>query len=192
MTTVFLHGLPETSRIWDGLRGILNRDSIALSLPGFGTARSEGFTATKDAYAEWLSYEVKQLAGPIDLVGHDVDALLTMRVVTAFDAEVRSFVVDVANIFHPASVWPERVHRLQTPGVGEEMMKAMREAPPEDQTSTAMRLSSVGVPLNEARAIGSAHDETMSRSILDFYRSVVPNVGSEWWDDIKGPPRPGG
>jgi pimeloyl-ACP methyl ester carboxylesterase len=50
MTTVFLHGLPETSRIWDGLRGA--RDSIALSLPGFGTERPADFTATKDAYAE--------------------------------------------------------------------------------------------------------------------------------------------
>jgi hypothetical protein len=35
--------------------------------------------------------------------------------------------------------------------------------------------------------MGAAHDETMSRSILDFYRSAVPNVAAGWWDEIKGP-----
>jgi hypothetical protein len=110
-----------------------------------------------------------------------------MRIATAFDVDLRSFVVDVANIFNPDAVWPERVHQLQTPGVGEELMKAMREAPLEDPTSTAMRLPSAGVPLDQARAIALAHDETMSRSILDFYHSAVPNVSAGWWDDIAGP-----
>jgi pimeloyl-ACP methyl ester carboxylesterase len=55
MPAVFVHGLPETSRIWDSLRRTLDRDSIALALPGFGTDRPAGFTATKDAYAEWLA-----------------------------------------------------------------------------------------------------------------------------------------
>jgi len=27
----------------------------------------------------------------------------------------------------------------------------------------------------------------MSQSILDFYRSAVPNVSAGWWDDITGP-----
>jgi hypothetical protein len=29
----------------------------------------------------------------------------------------------------------------------------------------------------------------MSRSILDFYRSAVPNVSAGWWEDIEGPTR---
>ncbi len=80
MTTVFVHGLPETHRIWDSLRANLDRDSIAVA-----------------------------------------------------------------------------------------------------------RLVSHGVPIDQARAIGAAHDETMSQSILDFYRSAVPNVSAGWWDDITGP-----
>jgi hypothetical protein len=28
----------------------------------------------------------------------------------------------------------------------------------------------------------------MSQSILDFYRSAVPNVASGWWEDIKHQP----
>jgi pimeloyl-ACP methyl ester carboxylesterase len=189
MTAVFVHGFPETKRIWDPLRRVLDRESIALALPGFGAPRSAGFTATKDAYAEWLAHELRGIGEPIDLVGHDVGALISLRVASAFDIPLRSFVVDVAPIFHPKFDWPERVHRLQTPGVGEELMKSAREADPEDPDSTAARLAGAGVPTDAARAIGAAHDETMSRSILDFYRSAVPNVGADWWKDVKGPTR---
>lgn len=184
---VFVHGLPETSRIWDPLRRLLDRDSIALALPGFGTPRPAGFTATKDAYAEWLADSLRGIDRPIDLVGHDVGALISLRVATAFDVPLRSFVVDVAPIFHPKCVWPERVQRLQILGVGEGLLKAMREADAEDPDSTAARLVRAGMPVNEAKAIGAAHDETMSRSILDFYCSAVPNVAAVWWKDVKGP-----
>jgi hypothetical protein len=37
--------------------------------------------------------------------------------------------------------------------------------------------------------IGAAHDEVMSRSILDFYRSAVPNVSAGWWEEIEAPTR---
>jgi pimeloyl-ACP methyl ester carboxylesterase len=178
MTAVFVHGLPETSRIWDSLRRILGRGSIALALPGFGTPRPAGFTATKDAYAEWLADALTRVEQPIDLVGHDVGALISLRVATAFDVPLRSFVVDVAPIFHPKFDWPERVHKLQTRGVGEELLKSMREADPDDPASTAARLAGAGVPIDEANAMGAAHDETMSRSILDFYRSAAPKWAS--------------
>lgn len=189
MTSVFVHGFPETSRIWDSLRAILERDSIALALPGFGLPRPDGFTATKDAYAEWLADRLSGIGEPIDLVGHDVGALISIRVATALEVDLRSFVVDVANIYHPDFVWPQRVHQLQTPGVGEQMMEAARSADPSDPQSTVSRLVNHGVPSDEARTIGAAHDETMSQSILDFYRSAVPNVSAGWWDEIKSPTR---
>ena len=186
---VFVHGLPETSRIWDSLRSVLGRDSIAPALPGFSTPRPVAFTATKDAYATWLADELRGIEKPIDLVGHDVGALISLRVVTAFAVPVRSFAVDVAPIFHPEFRWPERVQRLQTPGDGEELLKAMRESGPEDPDSTTARLANAGVPIDEARTMGAAHDETMSRCILDFYRSAIPNVAADWWKDVKGSTR---
>jgi pimeloyl-ACP methyl ester carboxylesterase len=79
MLAVFVHGLPETSRIWDSLRRTLDRGSLALALPGFGTHRPAGFTATKDAYAEWLADHLRGMEEPVDLVGHDVGALLDGR-----------------------------------------------------------------------------------------------------------------
>jgi pimeloyl-ACP methyl ester carboxylesterase len=112
MTRVFVHGFPETSRIWDSLRAILESDSIALALPGFEFPRPDGFTATEDAYAEWLTDRLNDIGESIDLVGHDVGALISIRVATALEVDLRSFVVDVPNIYHPDFVWPERVHQL--------------------------------------------------------------------------------
>jgi pimeloyl-ACP methyl ester carboxylesterase len=192
MPAVFVHGIPETNRVWDSLRSVLERESIALALPGFGTSRPAGFSATKDAYAEWLADALERIEGPIDLVGHDVGALISLRVATAFDVSLRSFAVDVAPIFHPSFAWPERVHRLQSPGIGEELLRSMREADPEDPDSTAARLAGAGMPIDEAKAMGAAHDATMSRCILDFYRSAVPNVGADWWKDVNGPTRSAG
>lgn len=189
MTVVFVHGLPETSQIWDPLREVLHRESIAVALPGFGVRRPEGFSGTKDAYAEWLAEELRAVEGPVDVVGHDIGALLVMRVVSGMDVPLRSWTVDVANIFHPQFVWPERMQKLQTPGVGEEMLTIMREAESNDLQSSASRLVGGGVPRDLARVIGAAHDEVMSQSILDFYRSAIPNVAAGWWDEIAGAPR---
>jgi hypothetical protein len=98
----------------------------------------------------------------------------------------------VADVFHPGFVWPERVRQLQAQGVGEEMLAIASEVDPEDPRSTISRLIGGGAPPELARAMGSAHDETMSRSILAFYRSAVPNVSAGWWDDIAGPTQSSG
>jgi pimeloyl-ACP methyl ester carboxylesterase len=187
MTVALVHGLPETREIWRPLQEILEGDVVAVALPGFGSARPAGFIGTKDAYAEWLAETLSRVEAPLDVVGHDLGALLTMRVACAFDLAMRSWTVDVANIFHPRFAWPERVRDLQTPGIGEEMLRVAREVDPDDPRSTASRLMGAGVPEDLARKIGSAHDEVMSQSILDFYRSAAPNVGVDWWKDVMAP-----
>jgi pimeloyl-ACP methyl ester carboxylesterase len=174
MTVVLVHGSPETSQIWEPLRAELTVQSIAPGLPGFGVPRPVGFTATKDAYAMWLADIVADVDPPVDLVGHDFGALITLRVATGLGADIRSYAVDVANIFHPNFSWPDYVRRLQAPGVGEEMLLASRTASPEDPQSTAATLRGHGVPSELAREISATHDEVMSQSILDFYRSLLP------------------
>jgi pimeloyl-ACP methyl ester carboxylesterase len=185
-TVVLVHGIPETAEIWDPLRDVLPRPTTALALPGFGCSRPNGFSATKDAYAEWLAASLQTLPSPVDVVAHDLGALLTMRVVSAFDVPVRSWVVDVPAIFHPRFAWPPRVRQLQTPGVGETLLRTMREADAADPHSTASRLAAGGVPAELARLIGAHHDQAMSSSILDFYRSAAPNLAADWWQDAAG------
>ena len=49
---VFVHGVPETAAIWDKVRALVAGPSTAVSLPGFGCPRPDGFGATKDEIME--------------------------------------------------------------------------------------------------------------------------------------------
>jgi pimeloyl-ACP methyl ester carboxylesterase len=183
VAVALVHGFPETPAIWRPLQASLDGDAVAVSLPGLGVERPAGFSATKDAYAEALAATLAELDSPLDVVGHDIGALLTLRIATAFDVPLRSWAVDVANVFHRDFAWPKRVHELQTPGAGEELVGAMREAEAGDPASTKSRLVAGGVPGRLAAEIAAAHDVTMSRCILDFYRSAIPNVAADWWGE---------
>jgi pimeloyl-ACP methyl ester carboxylesterase len=180
VTVALVHGFPETPAVWRPLQASLDGDAVAVSLPGLGAPRPAGFTATKDAYAGALAATLAELDGPLDVVGHDIGALLTLRTATASDLPLRSWAVDVANVFHRDFAWPERVHQLQTPGAGEELVRTMREADPDDAAGTKARLVAGGVPEQLAGEIAAAHDPTMSRCILDFYRSAIPNIAADW------------
>lgn len=162
MTVVFVHGVPETTALWDGLRAHIDGDSIALSLPGFGSERAESFAATKDAYADWLAAELRRIPGPIDLVGHDWGALLTYRIVTKYDVPLRSWVSDCAAIMHPDYRWHELAQTWQTGGAGEEFMRQATDI-----------------------------DARMGEAILDLYRSATPNPYRDWGPDLKRSTAPG-
>jgi pimeloyl-ACP methyl ester carboxylesterase len=172
-----------------GVRGLLPENPVALALPGFGSPRSLGFTATKDAYATWLADALESIGGPIDLVGHDWGALLTLRVATAFETPIRSWAVDVANNFHPASRWRLLAQTWDTPEVGEAWMRSVLAAGPEGPDSFASRLARHGVSERQARVMVAAHDETMSGCILDLYRSAVPNAFADWGAQTTRPTR---
>lgn len=111
---VFVHGVPETATLWDKLRGLLQRGSVALSLPGFGCARPDGFAATHDAYVAWLCDEIRRLGPPVDLVGHDWGAGLTYRIATAHGDLLRSWVAAQVGMPHYLVVTPDGCeHRVE-------------------------------------------------------------------------------
>lgn len=100
---MFIHDALETSIVWEPLQEVLSRESLALALPGFGAELPSGFNATKDSYASWLETELTTIDGPIDLAGHGLGAVLGLRLVTARETSIRSWAVDAANVFHPAT-----------------------------------------------------------------------------------------
>ncbi|MEU6904256.1 alpha/beta hydrolase [Streptomyces coeruleorubidus] len=191
MTVVSVHGVPETGAIWQGVRDHLDRDSIALDLPGFGAPVPAGLGSGKEAYAAWLADTLRQLPGPIDLVGHDWGALLTYRVATAYDVPLRSWAADVASVVHPSYVWHDLARIWQTPGEGEAFNAAALSTPVDESTSMAGRLRDQGVPPAHARAVQEKLDETMAQSILALYRSALPNPYADWGADFARTDAPG-
>jgi pimeloyl-ACP methyl ester carboxylesterase len=133
MPVVLVHGVPETPEVWDELRPLLGRESVALSLPGFGTPLPDGVAATKEFYVERLTDALRHVEGPIDLVGHDWGALLTARIATTWAVPLRSWVMDVACIYHPAYVWHDLAHWPSR--------RSTRRAPPRRCVAGACRRS---------------------------------------------------
>jgi pimeloyl-ACP methyl ester carboxylesterase len=185
---VFLHGVPETSALWDKVRAELDEETVALSLPGFGCARPAGFGATKDDYAEWLVDELEKFDAPVDLVGHDWGALLTYRIATTRGDLLRSWTADVANGVHPHAKWHQFAKVWQTPGEGEAYFKTVRETPIE---TMAEALMSFHLDHDDALTLASWSDDTMGTCILDLYRSAVPNVHYSWGEQFGPTSAPG-
>ena len=174
---VFVHGVPETAAIWRKVRAAIDRESTALSMPGFGTPRPDGFGATKDDYVEWLVGELRQIDGPVDLVGHDWGAGLTYRGATPPRELPRSWAADVGNIAHPDFVWDGIAKIWPTPGEGEAFVESQNTASPEER---APLFESMGVPHDDALEMASASDATMGACILALYRSATPNPHADW------------
>ena len=145
-------------------------------MPGFGCARPEGFGATKDDYVDWLVGELDGIEGPIDLVGHDWGALLTLRVATAHGARLRSWATDTANLLHPDYVWHDFARIWQTPEAGEQAIAGMLAAPMADRVA---QYTGLGMTPEVARSVAEGTNEAMGRCILTLYRSAAQPAMAE-------------
>jgi pimeloyl-ACP methyl ester carboxylesterase len=163
-------------------------DVITLQLPGFGCARPDGFTSTKEEYVDWLVGELEGLQGegPIDLVGHDWGGGFTVRLVSTRPELVRSWVSDAAGIGDVTFEWHEFAKIWQTPAAGEAFFAAQMALSKDERAGV---FEQFGVPRERALAM-DALDQTMADSILALYRSAV-DVGKEWSGDFHDIPAPG-
>ncbi|MFD3507690.1 alpha/beta fold hydrolase [Nocardia sp. NPDC058666] len=174
MTVVFVHGAPETADIWDGVRDHLAVDSVALRLPGFGSPRPRSFGATVDEYVQWLVERLRSIPGPIDLVGHDIGAVLTYRVVADPTVTVRSWVADSAGVLHPDHRWHELAKVWQTVGAGEEFVRQAVAVP----KTLGTTLHTLGLP--ETHRAHGQFDAEMGSAVLDLYRSMLESRYRAW------------
>lgn len=173
MTTVFLHGVPDTAAVWQPLQAALGDPSaVALSLPGFGCGLPDGLEPTKDHYADWVASALEALPGPRDVIAHDWGSILLVRVLATRPGLVRSWVAGGAPVTADYQ-WHTTARLWQTPGAGEKAME--RFAPPlaNDMLQRA-GLSAAGAALTASRI-----DATMKQCILGLYRSGR-DVFREW------------
>jgi len=170
MTIVLVHGNPETEAIWDDLVPHLSGHVVRLSPPGFGSAIPAGFDCTMNAYRDWLADELKKLAQPIDLVGHDWGGGHVMRIAMEHPELIRSWTTDILGIFDPDYVWHEMAQLWQTPKVGEQAIAQMNAMPAADRVARYESLGMTGAIA--AKVIGGANAE-MGRAILALYRSAA-------------------
>jgi pimeloyl-ACP methyl ester carboxylesterase len=183
MTAVFVHGVPETPAVWTPLLAQLGRDDVvALQLPGFGVPAPPDFSATKEAYTDWLVTELGTIGEPVDLVGHDWGGGFALRVACTRPDLLRSWVSDVAGLLDPAYVWHDFAQIWQTPGVGEQYFADTLSQPPE---AVAALYESVGITPEAAQSFAQAADDEMARCILALYRSAAQPAMAVWGEDAE-------
>ena len=177
MPAVLIHGVPDTFRVWEPLRKHLaRRDIVALALPGFDAPLPADFSATKEAYVNWLVRQLEDMGEPIDLVGHDWGCILTLRVASLRPDLIRSWAagsgpVSAAYDWHPlAKLW-------QTPGEGERWFEEL------DPAAVTDLMAKEGLPWESARNVVRHIDQTMGHCILRLYRSAL-DVGKQWQPDL--------
>jgi len=172
MPKAFVHGNPETSAVWgllvDALaeRGI--DDVVLLSPPGFGAPVPDGFDATPEAYVEWLAGELRDLDGPVDLVGHDWGAGHVVGLAATHPELIRSYTFDCGGLVHPDYVWHDMAQVWQTRGAGEEAIAGMIGTPHADKVAM---FESFGAPNHIAEAMAAGVDEAMGACVLRLYRA---------------------
>ncbi len=184
MTALFVHGVPETTTVWQPLVDRLERDDIVLlGLPGFGSPLPDGFDATMETYAEWFAGELATF-DDVDLVTHDWGAILALRVLADRPANVRTWVSDMGDL-GPDFKWHDTAKAWQTPGDGEALIDGLLAASTADRAAI---LRTVGVPESGATTMAESLDQTMGKAILALYRSAT-DLGNDWGpgiDSIQG------
>src|SRR5262245_5933585 len=123
MPAVLVHGVPDTPRLWDGVRAHLSRtDIVTPQLPGFDAPVPDGWRATKEEYADWLTAQIEAIGEPVDLVGHDWGSLLVQRVVSTRPELIRTWAAGAGPVDR-TYVWHDMAQMWQTPEVGEQVME---------------------------------------------------------------------
>jgi pimeloyl-ACP methyl ester carboxylesterase len=189
MAKLFIHGVPDSPAIWRPLlRCLDSSDAETPSLPGFDAAPPAGFGATKDEYAAWLEAEAERAhaaGGPVDIVGHDWGALLTLRVVSLRPELFRTWAVSNA-VIDPDYRGHLMARCWNTPVVGELLMAGTRA------WSLERALRGGGIPADVARDEAECWRRgTMQPCILRLYRSADGlRFAGPWVDDLENlPPR---
>lgn len=174
MTAVFVHGNPETAAVWGPLLAELGRsDIVCLSPPGFGAPLPKDFGATVAEYRAWLVDELVGLGAagdPVDLVGHDWGGGHVLGIAMTRPDLLRSWASDIVGVLHPDYEWHALARQWQTPGVGEEAVARMLEAPRPDRIA---RLVERGITPEVAAGMADGQGSEMSRAVLALYRDAA-------------------
>jgi pimeloyl-ACP methyl ester carboxylesterase len=182
MPAVLVHGNPDTGLLWERVQQHLGdqHEVIALDLPGFASPAPDGFSASKEAYADWIIEQIESAAergGPVDLVGHDWGSLLVQRIASIRPELLHSVAAGGAavDVDYP---WHEIAQVWQTPGEGERYME-------EELTEevSVPYLIEHGVPEKYAKR-NSWLVPGNKDCILRLYRSAV-KIGEQWQPELE-------
>ncbi|MGI5127491.1 alpha/beta fold hydrolase [Pseudonocardia sp. CA-107938] len=165
-----VHGVPETTAIWDRVVAMLDAPVVRLSPPGFGAPVPDGWGASVEEYRSWLVAELEALGESVDLVGHDFGAAHVVNVAMTRPDLLRTWAADVVGWFDPGYVWHPLAQVWQTPGDGEASVDSLTSL---DVPGRIELLASFGIPRPVAEVLAPGCDAALGRCVLGLYRSAA-------------------
>lgn len=187
---LFVHGVPDSPAVWRPVLAALSNPELVVhspALPGFTEAAPAGFAATKEAYTDWLISEIENAAsgGPIDIVGHDWGALLTLRAASLKPELIRSWVISGA-VIHPDYRGHQAARAWNTPLLGEFVMSRAKPK------ALAEALHQAGLDQDIAEEESELWTRHKRQCILRLYRSAKGlRFSGDWVDRLESLPKSG-
>lgn len=177
---LFLHGVPDTADIWDGIIAQLQSDyrCIAPDWPGFGRSGSgSSLDCSLNGHADFVSdlTDVLGLKVPFNLVAHDFGGISAMAFVAKYPERVRRFAVSNAP-FSPDYRWHIWARIWRIPGLGEMSMATMNRW----VFTFSLRLGSRKLSDEHIRSAYSRVTPEMKRMVLRMYRAMPEKEWQEW------------
>jgi pimeloyl-ACP methyl ester carboxylesterase len=125
---LLIHGVPESSMLWKHLIpeiSSLGFRAVAPDLPGFGQSDRFNSECIWQNYLHFID-EFKKALGmdTVHLVVHDWGGLIGLRWACDHPEKVESLIISDTSLI-PGYKWHPLARKWRTPGVGEEVMKAM-------------------------------------------------------------------
>jgi 3-oxoadipate enol-lactonase len=118
---VFLHPLGADARFWDPVRAELGSQStVALDLPGHGSAPPSPAGAGIDAYSAPVALQIAAMGAPAHLVGMSLGGLVAQQLGAAHPELVASVVlVDTVPVYPEPlrRTWRQRAETARTSGL---------------------------------------------------------------------------
>ncbi len=193
MVTVLVHGVPETTAVWDPVIESLTRLGFPAprrwSPPGFGAPVPAGFAPGPVSYRAALVEELERIGEPVDLVGHDWGGSHVLGVAMTRPDLLHSWVSDTGGSLDPEYVWHELAQTWQRPGDGETAIASVVSMSDEDRAGYLVQR---GMAAATANVVAPAFNATTGDCILRLYRAAAQPVMSELGRDLeRAAARPG-
>lgn len=177
---LFLHGVPDTSEVWDGSIGALSGEfkCIAPDLPGFGRTKApRNFKYSLENLAKFVDQLLSSLSisEAVHLVIHDIGGIVGLAFAITYPDKVKSLTIMDTTFFSDYE-WHAMAKTWRKPVLGELAMYLMRHK----QFSAAMKNSA---PILTDPQIQSSYDSLTFRNrrmILRFYRALDPAIFKLW------------
>jgi pimeloyl-ACP methyl ester carboxylesterase len=185
--TLFLHGVPDTAEMWDGLIAALGPGyhSIAPDLPGLGRSTvPAGWSLRLADRARFLDNLVTALGitEPVNLVMHDFGGHYGLAWAARYPERVRRIAIFNTS-FSTHYRWHANAQQFRTPILGDLLMAATSEALVR-QSMRKMDAPHSDAQLHQLYA-DSMRKFSVRRMILRLYRETNPGDFAGWEDDLR-------